>query len=370
MKIATAHYWYTHFRGGERVVAEIEELLDVSGRACLFYSRDYAFRKALPIQTSFLQNLPLKSRKAALLPLMPMAVNSLDLSEYDVIVSSESGPIKGVLTAPYQRHFCYVHSPMRYLWDLRFQYLQRKGKFSRAFYQLLLPWLMNHDVISANQPDYFIANSNFVKRRVEKYWGKPADVIHPPVEVAELHGSLCRAKDDYYVTGGALVSYKRFDVVIEAFKLMPTKLLRIFGSGEEELYLRGLAEGHANIEFVGYLTRGELLGLVARARGFVFAGLEDFGIMFVESLALGTPLIVLKAGGVCDIVREAGALDSGCAGVANGLGFTHAEPGLVAEAVRAADAMTFDPAALHETVRRFDRQEFRAQFQTYIEQRL
>ena len=304
MKIVTAHYWYTHFRGGERVVAEIEDLFDVTGRACLFHSPGYRFHKDLPIQTTFLQKFPIKDSKSALLPLMPMAVNSLDLSDYDIIISSESGPMKGVLTAPHQRHFCYVHSPMRYLWDMRFQYLRDKSAITRLAYHVLLPRLQCYDIASSNQPDYFIANSSFIKRRVEKYWKKEADVIHPPVEVSELHEALDRTKDDYYVTGGALVAYKNFDVVIEAFKQMPTKMLRIFGAGEEESNLRCLAGKCPNIEFIGYLGRAEQLKLLARARGFVFAGVEDFGITFVESLALGTPLIAHKVGGVCDILQD------------------------------------------------------------------
>lgn len=301
--------WLVTYAGAERVISEI---IDIYPEADLFSvvdfisdeNRKYFHDKRAT--TTFIQNLPkAKEKYQKYLPLMPLAIEQLDVSRYDIIFSSSHAVAKGVLTGPDQLHISYVHSPIRYAWDLQHQYLREsgldrgiKGKLARLILHKIRMW----DYRTANGVDHFIANSKFISRRIKKVYGRDSDVIYPPVDVERF--SLTEMKEDFYFTASRLVPYKRIDLIVEAFSHMPDKKLVVIGDGSEMAKIKSKAT--KNIEILGYQSNEIMQNIMQKAKAFVFAAEEDFGITPVEAMACGTPVIAFGKGGTLETVKPIG----------------------------------------------------------------
>ncbi|MCJ2179806.1 glycosyltransferase [Novosphingobium sp. 2580] len=254
--------------------------------------------KEARIKTSFIGRMPFATRKYQYyLPLMPMALEELDLTDYDLVISSESGPAKGVVTRPDSEHVCYCHSPMRYLWDHYPQYRDHASWLVRMVMSATYPRLRQWDVSSSTRVDQFVANSNFVKQRINKVWRRDAEVVHPPVETTLFTPSL--EQDDYYLWAGQMVPYKRPDIAVDAFTANGKPLLMV---GVGPMLDKLKARAGANVTFVDRMDFSRLRQAYARARAFVMTAEEDFGITPVESMASGRPVVAYGRGGVLDSV--------------------------------------------------------------------
>jgi glycosyltransferase involved in cell wall biosynthesis len=267
-------------------------------------SGDRGFLGGRKVKTSFLQTIPFSAKLfRKLLWLLPFAIESFDLSDYDLILSSSHAVAKGVLTGPDQLHVCYCHSPIRYAWDLQHDYLRQAGLthglmaiYARATLHYLRLW----DLRTSHGVDHFLANSSFIGRRIQKVYRRDSVVLFPPVDTDRF--ALQTQKSDYYLTASRLVPYKRVDLIVEAFARTPNRRLLVVGDGSEMANCKKRAK--ANIEFLGYQDDASLYTLMSQARAFVFAAQEDFGITVVEAQACGTPVICLQRGGVLDSVID------------------------------------------------------------------
>lgn len=306
MKIAIVHEWLVTYGGSEKVVEQIISLYpeaDIFTLVDYLPSRDRGFLTGKKIKTSIIQHLPLASKYyRQYLPLMPLAIEQFDLSEYDLVISSNHAVAKGVLTGPHQLHISYFHSPMRYAWEMQHQYLNQ-SRLGKGILSWPSRWLLHElrlwDYRTSNGVNYFIANSEFVARRIWKAYRREAKVIYPPVQVARLN--LHEEKDDYYLTASRLVPYKKIDLIVEAFNQMPDKRLIVIGDGPELNKIKRIA--NQNIEVLGYQSDEVLYEHMQHARAFVFAALEDFGIIPVEAQACGTPVIAYRQGGAIETIR-------------------------------------------------------------------
>lgn len=299
-RVAIVHYWFVAMRGGERVV---ERMLRLYPKADLFahVSNPAVLSSRLAqakLKTSFINRLPFSERLYQYyLPLMPIALEGFDLSAYDLVISSESGPAKGVITRPDALHVCYCHSPMRYLWDQYFEYRKEANGISRLVMPTIFSWLRQWDVNSSARVDRFAANSRFIRQRIAKVWRRDAEVIHPPVDVGLFTPSA--DTDPYYLWVGAMVPYKRPDLVIDAFNKNGLPLLMV-GTGGMLKNLR--ARARDNITFVERMDFNALRRAFARARAYIMTAEEDFGITPVEAMASGRPVIAFGRGGALDTV--------------------------------------------------------------------
>lgn len=301
MRVAIVHYWLLNMRGGEKVVEELCRLYPQADLFTLFYDpeRVSPLIRERRVTPSFLN--PLRRYYRSLLPLMPMALESFDLREYDLVISSESGPAKGVLTSSLTRHVCYCHTPMRYLWDLYPAYLHEwTPKWKRLLLAPFASYLRLWDYASAARVDHFVANSENVRKRIWKAYRREADVVYPPVPV-ETFG--WKPAEDYFLIVSELVAYKRIDLAVRSFSRTGRKL-KIVGDGPEYASLRALAS--ANVEFRGRVTDTELRNLYARSRALLMPGEEDFGMTVVEAMASGKPVVGLGRGGALEIAGDLG----------------------------------------------------------------
>ncbi|HZS55519.1 MAG TPA: glycosyltransferase [Bryobacteraceae bacterium] len=298
MRCAIVHYWLLGMRGGEKVVEELCRVLPTPDIFTLFYDpeRVSPFLRSHRVTASFLN--PLRRYYRSSLPLAPIALEHFDLRGYDLVVSSESGPAKGVLTSSHTRHVCYCHTPMRYLWDLYPDYLH-EWTHSRTKRLLMMPianYLRLWDAMSAMRVDQFIANSRNVQNRIWKAYRRPSEVIHPPVDVETFYSA---AADDYYLIVSELVSYKRIEDAVRCFTRTGRRL-KVAGGGPEYARLKRLSG--PTVEFCGRVGDPNLRDLYARARAVILTGEEDFGIVPVEALASGKAVIALGKGGVLETV--------------------------------------------------------------------
>jgi glycosyltransferase involved in cell wall biosynthesis len=301
MRVAIVHYWLLNMRGGEKVVEALCGLLPEADIFTLFYEPDRVSPaiRSHRVRASFLQ--PFRKHYRSLLPLMPMALESFDLRGYDLVVSSESGPAKGVILSSATRHVCYCHTPMRYLWDLYPAYRNEwvRSGLKRAVMTPLANYLRLWDYATAARVDDFVANSANVRRRIWKTYRRQSSVIHPPVAVEQFYW---KPPEDYYLIVSELVAYKRLDTAVRAFAKNGRKL-RIVGDGPEFRSLRRMAT--PNVEFCGRSSDQDLRELYARCRAFLMPGEEDFGITAVEALSSGKPVIALGQGGAVETVPVA-----------------------------------------------------------------
>jgi glycosyltransferase involved in cell wall biosynthesis len=304
MRAAIVHYWLLNMRGGEKVLEALCRLLPDADIFTLFYDPERVSPaiRSRRITSSFLQ--PLRSHYRSLLPLMPMALENFDLRGYDLIVSSESGPAKGVIAQAGARHICYCHTPMRYLWDLYADYRNgwTQSLVKRALMTPLTNYLRLWDYSTSARVDEFVANSENVRRRIEKTYRRDAQVIFPPVAVETFYE---KPSEDYYLIVAELVPYKRIDAAVRVFSRSGRRL-KIAGDGPEFHTLKRSAT--PNIEFCGRVTDEELRQLYAHCRAFVMPGEEDFGIAAVEAMASGKPVIALARGGALETVPSMGGV--------------------------------------------------------------
>jgi glycosyltransferase involved in cell wall biosynthesis len=308
MKIAIVHDWLYTYAGAEKV---LEQIINCFPEADLFSLIDFlpaserGFIQNKVVKTSFIQKLPFaKTKHRQYLPLMPLAIEQLDVSSYDLIISSSHAVAKGILTGPNQLHICYCHSPIRYAWDMQHQYLREAGLL-RGLKSWLTRYILHKirlwDYRTANGVDYFVANSNFIAKRIYKVYRREAEVIYPNVDTDKFTPST--DKQDFYLTASRMVPYKKIALITEAFALMPDKKLKIVGTGPDYKKIQQLAMSCPNIELLGFVADAELKLLMQQAKAFVFAAEEDFGIVPVEAQACGTPVIAYARGGALETVN-------------------------------------------------------------------
>jgi glycosyltransferase involved in cell wall biosynthesis len=354
------------FGGGERVLEQMLSLYpqaDVCAAIDIMKPEDRGFlRGKVPI-TTFAQRLPLvRYRHRQFLLLLMFAMEQLDLSNYPLVLSGSASIAKGVITGPDQLHISYVHSPMRYAWDLQHQYLD-EAKLDKGLKGMIARWMLHRarmwDLRTANGVDHYIANSHFIARRIWKVYRREATVIHPPVDVDRF--SLRTNKESFYLTASRLVPYKKISAIVAAFRELPERRLVVVGDGPDMKRIRALAG--PNIEILGYQSSPALIDLMQRARAFIFAAEEDFGIAPVEAQACGTPVIAYGRGGALETIR---GLDHEHP---TGLFFDSQLPATIAEAVREferrADSIT--PLACWENAQRFSAQIFRDTYGNFVD---
>lgn len=307
-RVAIVHDWFDKPGGAERVLSELIECFpdaELFAVVDMLSDADRRIIRDKAVKTSFIQRLPgARKHFRRYLALMPLAIEQLDMSDYDLVISSSWAVAKGVITGPDQLHVAYVHTPIRYAWDQQHDYLrleQLDRGIKGAVARLVLHWLRLWDIRTANNVDVWLANSANVARRIRKTYGKHSEVLHPPVRIEDF--ARTGSKSGYYFTCSRLVQYKRIDLLIEAFLATPGRELLIAGDGPELAELTKRARQAPNIRFLGHRSDHEIRDLLGNARAFVFAANEDFGIAPIEAQACGTPVIAFGRGGALETVR-------------------------------------------------------------------
>lgn len=364
VKIAVVHDWLVTFAGAEAV---LEQILALFPDADLFSLIDFlpeSERSRLlgkRARTSVVQHFPFAEEKyRSYLPVMPWAMGRLDLSGYDLVISSSHAVAKGVRVPEGIPHVCYCHTPMRYAWDLKDQYLQsaRFGSgIKRRLAEYVLERIRRWDRAAAQKVSRFVANSACVAERIKRSYGRDSEVIYPPVDTEFYTPGGERA--DYYMAASRMVPYKRMDLIAEAFSAMPDRKLLMIGSGPDLQKVRSKVTS-GNIEILGYRSRDELRGYLQKAKAFVFAAEEDFGILPVEAQACGTPVVAYGAGGATETVED---------GV-TGVFFREQSAESLREAVARLDENygSFHPGRIRQNAERFGVERFRVEFGAFIEQ--
>lgn len=373
MKIAVVHDWLVTYAGAERV---LEEILRCFPQADLFSLVDFlpvherGFIQDKSVTASFIQKFPFAKKKyRAYLPLMPLAVEQFDLSQYDLVISSSHAVAKGVITGPDQLHICMCYSPIRYAWDMQHQYLRESG-LSKGLkgwlVKIMLHRIRQWDVRTANGVDEFIAISRFIGRRIRKVYRRESTVIYPPVDVERF--SLRQDKEDFYVTASRLVPYKRIDLIVDAFASMPERRLVVIGDGPEFDKIR--AKAGSNVKLMGYQGEEVLRDHMQRARAFIFAAEEDFGIVPLEAQACGTPVIAYGKGGASETII--GFKERGIEGSVSptGVFFYQQTVESLCEAVIEYEGRMEEimPTTCRDNAMRFSRDRFREEFTAFVEQ--
>ncbi|MCC9017793.1 MULTISPECIES: glycosyltransferase [Flavobacterium] len=364
MKKALISDWYYVNGGAEKVIHSINSIWDDFDHFALIDFLKDEDRKFIlngkKVKTSFIQKLPtVKKNHRKFLQLFPIAIERFDLSDYDLIISSSSAVAKGVRTRKDQLHICYCHSPMRYAWDLQDQYLKDSGldKGLKGFYaKYVLQKIRKWDVSNSENVDYFIANSNYIAERIKKIYNRESTVIYPPVDVEFF--SLEEQKDNYYFTASRLVSYKKTQLIVEAFNELPHLKLIVAGDGPEFQKLQTIAK--SNIEFVGFVEANSLKNYMQKAKAFVFAAEEDFGIIPVEAQACGTPVIALAKGGTLETVVEN----------RTGVFFQEQSSQSIKEAVIDFEKIEFNPKVIREHAMKFSKQRFESEMRAFGKEKL
>ena len=364
MKKALVHDWFYTNGGAEKVVHSIANIwddLEYHSLIDFLDDKDRAFiLNGKKVKTSFIQNLPTaKSNHRKFLEFFPKAIESFNLNEFDLVISSSSSVAKGVLTNQNQLHICYCHSPMRYAWNLYHEYLEDKnlttglkGWYAKRVLHKLRTW----DVISTNRVDHFVANSNYIAQRIKKIYNREATVIYPPVDIQNF--PLEENKEDYYVAASRLVSYKKIALIVEAFNKMPNKKLKVIGEGPEMSKIVEIAK--SNVEILGRKKQDDMVKILQKARALVFAADEDFGILPVEAQSCGTPVIALNRGGLKETVinNETGVF------------FQKQETTDIMEAVNKFETLKFDAKIIRRNAERFSKERFEREFKEFVEQKI
>ncbi|MFC1855045.1 glycosyltransferase family 4 protein [Thermodesulfobacteriota bacterium] len=361
MKIAIIQDWLVTYAGSERV---LEQIINIYPDADLYSLVDFlpegkrGFIKNKEVNTSFIQKLPFAKKKyRGYLPFMPLAIEQFDLSEYDLIISSSHAVAKGVLTSVNQIHVCYCHTPIRYAWDLYHQYLKEAGLtkgLKAKLAKLVLHYIRIWDSTTANRVDKFIANSAHTAKRIKKIYDRDAVVIYPPVDV---DGSeLVDNKDDFYFTASRMVPYKKIDLIVEAFSKMPDKKLIVIGDGPD--FKKVSSKAGSNVKILGYQPNDVLADHMKRAKAFLFAAEEDFGIIPVEAQSYGTPVIAYAKGGALETVVDG----------KTGLFFDKQTPDSLVSAIARfeAEINTFDSKVIKDNSESFSNSRFMKEFEDFI----
>ena len=362
MKIAIVHDYLVQYGGAERVLECLCELYPYAPIYTIIYNKEamHGVFEDKRIYTSYLQNFPFARKRHRIFPLlMPPAIEQFDFSMYDIVISDSSSYAKGIITGPDTLHICYMHTPMRYAWD-------DCQKYTRDFYfpkiiKKLIPFAMNYirlwDKTSADRVDIFIANSNFVARRIKKYYHKDSIVINPPVDTKKfsITDNLTKEKTEkYFLMVGRLITYKRHDIAIEAFNRLGLKL-KIIGRGPEMERLKKISK--SNIEFLSRVNDEDLKKYYSDCQAFIFPQEEDFGIVAIEALASGKPLIAYRGGDIPEHMEEEKM----------GVFFEEQNPEAIIEAVKKFDNMSFDRKYIRSKVLKFDREIFKEKIKEIIQ---
>lgn len=355
MKLAIVHDWLTNMGGAEQVVINFKEVYKDAPIYTTFYNPNNLDDKLknLDVKTSFLQKKKMVTNHKKYFPLMPLAFENFDLNEYDVVLSSSSSCAKGVITKPGSIHICYCHTPMRYAWEKRDEYLNGMGKLKKKLIKILLHYMRIWDYASSARVDYFIANSTEVQKRIKKHYKRDSIVINPPVrcnlfDISETDG-------DYYFIVSRLVGYKRFDLAVQACSQLGKKLV-IIGDGPEKEKLMSLA--NENITFLGRQPDDVVKKYMSECKALLYPGEEDFGIVPVEAQACGRPVIAYGKGGVLDsVVPEK-----------TGVFFKEQSVESLKEAILKFEKMSFDKQEIRKHALKFDESVFREKIQKYIEE--
>lgn len=373
LRVAIVHYYFVNWRGGERMVEALCQLFPQADIFALIVDPEVLspVLQRHKLTTSFLQKLPGSRRwYQHYLPLMPLALEQFDLREYDLVISSDSGLGKGVLTQPSTCHICYCHTPMRYAWNFYHEYKNRSGLglLRRAAFALTMHYARLWDRVSADRVDYFIANSHSVAQRIKKIYHRDAEVLYGPGNVSSAY--LSTEIEDYYLAVGHLVAYKRADLAIEACKRLGRKL-RIVGTGEEYKRLKQLGGGQ--IEFLGRLPDEEVREQYAHCRALIFPGEEDFGLVPVEAQAFGRPVIAFGKGGACDTVI--GVQQGDCElppEIATGIFFHQQSVDALCDAIQQFEAMEsrFSSQFIRSNAQRFSVEAFLDRTGEFVQHRL
>jgi glycosyltransferase involved in cell wall biosynthesis len=364
--VALVHDWFTVYSGAERV---FEQMVCLFPEADVFSSIDFlpeserGFLGGKAPITSFAQHWPMmRKHYRKWLPLLMFAIEQLDVSDHNLILSSNAAIGKGILTGPEQLHISYVHSPMRYAWDLQHQYLKESG-LERGLGGLMARWLLHRarfwDLRTANGVDHFIANSEFIARRIWKVYRRESTVIYPPVDTSRFE--LVEKKDDFFLTVSRFVPYKKIPIIVEAFARMPERRLVVIGDGPDMAKVKALAT--PNVEILGHQSMDRLVDYMQRARGFLFAAQEDFGISPVEAQACGTPVIAYGRGGALETIR--GQDDPHPTGF-----FFHGQtPEAIVNSVLEFERREedFTPRACRENAERFSVEVFRKRYRDFVQ---
>ena len=364
MKIALLQHWMTKSGGAEKVLQALCEMYPDAD----MFTHAYIPAKAPGferhrVSESFIARLPLgREHPQAYLPLLPFASRTFDLSAYDLIVSSEAGPIKGIRRRPDQRHVCYCHSPMRYIWDLYDEYYRNAGLGGKIAMRLFTSHMRRADVKSAESVDVFVANSRYIAGRIKRIYGRDSEVVYPPCNIEFFSAPIEQANNrtieqsPYYLVAGRLVGYKRADLALRACLRMGRKLV-IVGIGEQEGLLRKIAGGSDLIAFRGCVSDEELRRTYQGARALLFPGLEDFGIVPVEAQAAGTPVIAFGEGGALETVRAG----------ETGLFFREQTPDAICQAIEEFESLNWERAKCTLNAARFGREAFKGGMRAVIE---
>jgi glycosyltransferase involved in cell wall biosynthesis len=378
MRIAVVHDWLITYAGSERV---LQQILTLYPEASLFSLLDCLMpgERSLilnkEVSTSFIQNLPFsRKRYRSYLPLMPYAIEQFDFSEYDLVISSSHAVAKSARTNRGQLHICYCHTPIRYVWDLRDQYLKEAG-LDRGIKGWLANRILDHiqrwDASTGDRPDYYIANSRFIAERIKRAYGRDSSVIYPPVDVENFPLRTTK-KEDFYLAASRLVPYKKMDLITKAFSAMPEKKLVVIGDGPDLEKVK-LHAGQ-NVHFLGYQPHDTLTDYMQRAKAFVFAAEEDFGIVPVEAQACGTPVIAFGRGGALETVIPLG-IDSGRQGRENkptGVFFYEQTTNALRGAVRLFERHqeVFSGQEIRNNAMRFSIDRFKREFKEFIDAKI
>lgn len=365
MRIAFVHDWLTVYAGAERV---LEQMLSCYPDADLFSLVDFlpqgerGFILDKPVTTSFLQKMPLaRKHYRHYLSLMPCAIEQFDMSAYDVVISSSHAVAKGILTGPDQLHICMCYSPIRYAWDMQHQYLRESGQ-DKGLRGIMARWLLHKirlwDTRTANGVDEFIAISNFIARRIWKTYRREATIIYPPVNTSQFQPGT--VKEDFYLTASRMVPYKRIDLIVQSFNKLPDKQLIVIGDGPDFARIRNLAG--LNIQILGKQPHATLLEHLQRAKAFIFAAEEDFGIAPLEAQACGTPVIAYAKGGALETIQGQEAEKP------TGMFFHKQSTDAIIEAVKAFERNPdiYTAGACRENAQRFSQERFRQEFSSFV----
>ncbi len=362
MKKALVHDWFSVYAGAEKCVESFTNIWDdfevYSLIDFLSHEDRETILKGKKVHTSFVQNLPkAKTKYRNYLPFFPLAIEQHDLSEYDVILSSSHAVAKGVLTHSNQLHISYVHTPIRYAWDLYHQYLREsglntglKGKVAKYFLHKIRMW----DISTSNRVDHYIANSHYIARRIKKVYGKESTVIYPPVDVERF--KLCEKKEGFYLTASRMVPYKKIDLIVETFSKTDKKLV-VIGTGPDMEKIKKFSGN--NIKFLGFASDEVLLEYMQKAKAFVFAAEEDFGIVPVEAQACGTPVICLGKGGTKETVIDA----------VTGVHFEEQTLESLTKAIEKFETLEFNPIEIRKHSLKFSKERFEKEIEAFVNQK-
>jgi glycosyltransferase involved in cell wall biosynthesis len=358
MKIAIVHDWLVVYGGAERV---LEQILNVFPDADLYSLIDFVseeqrkFIQKKKTKTSFLQSFPgAKTQYRNYLPFMPLAIEQFDFSEYDLVISSSHAVSKGVITAPHQLHICFFNGFMHYIWDQQTLYLGKtpKNKFKDAFSRLVFHYIRNWDYLSSQRPDLCIVNSRFSAISLQKFYKRTAKIIYPPVNTDFI--DINSQKEDYYITVARFVPIKKIDLIVQTFTQMDKPLI-VVGDGPEFSNIQKFAG--EKIKFLGFQPTEVIKSYLAKARAFVFASNEPFGIVSVEAQACGTPVIAFGKGGALETVLEN----------QTGVFFKNQTIEALQDAVERFEKMSFDPDVIRKNAERFSAERFRLEFKNFVD---